>query len=63
MTLNTTIQKGTEEAGTTNSKEIRGINRTLYQVGWPMVKDNNSSSYGDNKGADEVWFILCVYYI
>ena len=43
MALNTTIQKGTEETCTTNSKGIRGINRTLYQVGWPMVKDNSSN--------------------
>ena len=25
-----------------------------------MVKGNNSSSYGDNKGVDEFWFILWV---
>ena len=26
-----------------------------------MVKGNNSSSYGDNKGVDEFWFILWVW--
>ena len=26
---NTTIQRGIEEAGTTNQKEIRGLDRTL----------------------------------